>query len=93
MSKVKFLAKQTRLQIALIKVQTKLASFKEIAENEFHNVYDTLTEVQRDEYRALFDSWNWNDWHSLEDRLTDRINDNTSEYQDWHFNSKGWVSL
>lgn len=93
MSQVKFLSKQTRLQNALLKVQTKLAYFKEFAETKFHNVYETLSESEREEYRALFDSWKWNDWHSLEDRLNDRINDNTSDFQDWHYNTKGWVAI
>lgn len=93
MSQVTFLAKQTKLQNALTKVQTKLVSFKEIAETQFHNVYETLSEEKRDEWRAIFDSWNWNDWHALEDRLTDRLNDNTSDYNDWHYNTKGWVAI
>lgn len=42
---------------------------------------DNLTEIEVND---------WNKWHDLEDRLTDRLKDNASNFYDWHWNKYGF---
>jgi hypothetical protein len=86
----KYIDKQNRLKNALEKVQNKLANFKEISQNEFHSKFESLTEETKNEWRKIFDSWQWNEHHDLEDRLTERLQENHSLYHQWHYDNFGW---
>lgn len=89
-----YLDKQDQLNKALKRVTDKLELYKSVADRDFHNVYETLTEDRRNHYRDLFTNvWKWNNWHDLQYRLENRLKDNYSEYCDWHFQKFGWVSL
>jgi len=88
--KTKFVLKQLKLERALTVVKVKLVCFAETADREFHQVYETLTPEEVHEKRAMFDSWNWNNWHDLQYRLEDRLRDNWSAYHDWHWNKFGF---
>ena len=89
----KFIKRQQQLNKAIKKVQSKLETMAQIAKTEFHDKFDSLSEVERDFWRAEFDRWNWNKWHDLEYRLTDRLKENHSKYCSWHYDQKGWVAF
>ncbi len=88
-----FIKKQQQLNKALTKVQNKLATMAEICQKEFYDKFDSMSDEQKDFWRAEFDTWNWNNWHDLEDRIVSRLKDNYSNYCSWHFEEKGWVAF
>ena len=67
-----FKAIETRLNNAIKKVQDKLKWFEIMANNNHQGVKVNFND--------------WNKWHDLEDRLTDRLKDNYSNYKAWHWN-------
>lgn len=78
-----FIAKQDRLLKAIDKVKAVLADYSERAKTVTNRPWT-------DEDFKQFP--NWNNYHDLEDRLTARLWENWSDYQDWHFDKFGWVA-
>ena len=35
----------------------------------------------------------WNQWHDLQDRIENRLQENYSKYLSWHFNEYGFVAF
>jgi len=79
-----FLDKQTKIQNAISRVQKKLNFFSEQSEKMFKN-FDKMTEEEKDKARAKNNSLKWNEHHDLEYRLEKRLEENWSNYHDWHF--------
>jgi len=89
----KFIKKQDQINRALAKVECKIESMRKLQDSGFYDKYEILTEEQRNWWRREIDSWKWNSWTDLKDRLTDRLLDNYRDYCDWHFQEHGWVSI
>lgn len=89
----KFIKKQEQLNKALTKVQNKLATMAEICQTEFYDKFDSMSDEQKNSWRSEMNTWNWNKWHNLEDRIVSRLKDNYSNYCDWHFQEHGWVAF
>lgn len=87
------ISKVNRIVRTVEKVQAKLESFKLWADVNFHSVFNNLTEEQKDNARAHMDSFSWNNWHDLEDRLTDRYHDEVSKLQSIRFQLNGFIAI
>ena len=66
-----FKDKERRLRLAIATVRAKLESFKILSESAPNDPQLT----------------NWNNWHDLEDRLTDRLIDNWKAFKSWHWDT------
>jgi len=86
-----FFEKQNRLNKAIEKVKAKLDFFKTQSDERSKN-WETMTEEQKEEHRAINNSLYWNEHHDLETRLENRLKDNFFDYQSWHYQQKGWAA-
>ena len=86
------LKREKNLLLAKSKVERKLAVFSRWSEIFFHRNYDNLPEEERQRLRNIMNSWNWNDWHDLDDRLKSRLIDNYMLSKDLEFETICWVS-
>ncbi len=84
-----FKNKETSLNLALAKVDARLMLYRETADINFHNKFDKLTEEEREQWRRTFNSWKWNNWHDLQDRLEARLIANYFNYQSYCFATTG----
>ena len=88
-----YVAKQDRLNLTKERIDKKLAEFKHLAETNFYEPYDKISEEERQKWRDEMETWLWNDWHSLDTRIENRIADNYMDYNQWHFDTFDWVAL
>ena len=77
-----FTKTETRLKVAIAKVEAKLAYLK--AENE--KSVKPWGPAEEEKFK------DWNLLHDLQDRLESRLWDNYSAFSDWHFEKMGWVA-
>ena len=84
--------KHRNLHKALKRVQDRLESFKAFAEENLHHPYDKLTDEEKTAVRAKIDTFNWNDWHDLNDRIEERIIDNKLEWTSFCFEKYGFAA-
>lgn len=89
----KFIKKQNRINLALSKVQARIDWMSKEQDENFYGPFERLSEEKRNFWRRTIDSWNWNKWTDLKDRLENRLKDNYIDYCDWHFQEHGWVAL
>lgn len=77
-----FISKQDSIQKAINRIQSKLEHYS----NESAKIQGNWTDADRERFK------DWNNLHDLEYRLTSRLSDNYSNYQQWHFDTFGWVA-
>lgn len=87
-----FKNKEKALNKAKLRVEKKLNSFTEYAENFLHNPFYELTPEQLEEVRSKIDSFQWNDWHDLEYRISERLTENYFDYKSYLFEKNGFTT-